>query len=237
MKRIATAAFALCLLGGTSALADNDHHNDNNTWHNNGGHNNNGGQNNHNNNNNNNGGQNNRNPQNFQQHNVQGPQNGGQHNLGPQEFRFQGAPQHNGPEVYERHNEGGPDVYQRHHEGEFDNNPQVYEHRGRGVENFNSGRRPHYSVQAFPHVLHPQGQFHWRGGFWRGPPGWHYRNWYYGEFLPFAWLGSEWWINDYWDYDLPYPPYGYEWIRNGPDALLVNVDTGMIVEVVPGIFY
>jgi hypothetical protein len=33
------------------------------------------------------------------------------------------------------------------------------------------------------------------------------------------------------------PPYGYEWIRNGPDALLVDIGSGEVVSSVPGIFY
>ena len=223
MKRIATAAFAICLLSGTSALAQPDHHDKGD--HDNGGqHNNNGGQ-------HNNGGQQQHfNPQSFQ------------HSFGPQ--GVQGAPQHNNPQVYRY--QGQTQFYGQHNQGS-QNNPQVYQHHFQGTQNFHpqfgapgfhpGGQRPHYAPQFFPRVFHPESRFEWRGGFWRGPPGWYYHSWFYGQFLPYGWFGSPWWINDYWYYDLPVPPYGYEWIRNGPDALLVNVDTGMIVEVVPGIFY
>jgi Ni/Co efflux regulator RcnB len=100
-----------------------------------------------------------------------------------------------------------------------------------------NGPRPRYNPQAFPRVFNPGARFHWRGGPWSGPPGFYYRSWIYGQILPFGWYSSQWWVNDYWDYDLPAPPYGYEWVRNGPDALLVDVNTGTIAEVVPGIFY
>jgi Ni/Co efflux regulator RcnB len=33
------------------------------------------------------------------------------------------------------------------------------------------------------------------------------------------------------------PPYGYRWVRYGPDLLLVEVATGRIVDVIQGAFY
>jgi Ni/Co efflux regulator RcnB len=32
------------------------------------------------------------------------------------------------------------------------------------------------------------------------------------------------------------PPYGYVWVRYGPDALLVNVENGLILSVMYGVF-
>jgi hypothetical protein len=111
-------------------------------------------------------------------------------------------------------------------------------HPGFGAPGFRpGGARPRYSAQFFPHSFNPGSRFHWRAGSWYGPQGFFYRPWFYGQILPFGWFAPEWYINDYYDYDLPVPPYGYEWIRNGPDALLVNIDNGMVVEDVPGIFY
>jgi Ni/Co efflux regulator RcnB len=99
------------------------------------------------------------------------------------------------------------------------------------------GARPQYSAQFFPRSFNPGARFNWRGGSWYGPQGYFYRPWYYGQILPFGWFTAQWYINDYYDYQLPVPPYGFEWIRNGPDALLVNIGNGMVVEDVPGIFY
>jgi Ni/Co efflux regulator RcnB len=99
------------------------------------------------------------------------------------------------------------------------------------------GVRPQYNAQFFPRSFNPGARFNWRGGAWYGPQGYSYRPWYYGQILPFGWFTAQWYINDYYDYQLPVPPYGYEWIRNGPDALLVNIDSGMVAEDVPGIFY
>jgi Ni/Co efflux regulator RcnB len=227
MKRIATAALAVCLLSGTAALAQppNNNGNHNNGNHNNGGHNNGGP---------NNGGPNNGGRNNGGRNNG-GPNNGGQPNFGPQVQRFQGGPQNgqnNNPQVYQ-HNQGGPQVYRNFNGG----GPQGFRPQF-GAPGFHpGGPRPRYSPQFFPRVFSPGARFHWRGGFWRGPPGWYYHSWFYGQILPYGWFAPDWWINDYWDYELPVPPYGYEWVRNGPDALLVNIDTGFVAEVVPGIFY
>jgi Ni/Co efflux regulator RcnB len=86
-------------------------------------------------------------------------------------------------------------------------------------------------------VFHPSHQYSWRGSAWRPQPNYYYRHWGYGDRLPFGWFGAQWFIDDYYFYDLPVPPYGYEWIRVGPDALLVNLATGMVVESVYGLFY
>ena len=164
------------------------------------------------------------------EHNVQGPPNPQQNNV---------------PQVYERHYERGP---QNGPSNNNNNGAQVYEHQFHGAPNnfhpefgapgFHPGsERPRYNPDFFPRIFHPRERFQWREGHWRGPPGWYYRSWFYGQILPWGWFAQDYWISDYWDYDLPVPPYGYEWVRNGPDALLVNIGTGFVAEVVPGIFY
>jgi Ni/Co efflux regulator RcnB len=47
----------------------------------------------------------------------------------------------------------------------------------------------------------------------------------------------DYWLTDWWMFDLPIPPYGYEWVRYGDDALLINTYTGQILEVEYGVFY
>ena len=99
------------------------------------------------------------------------------------------------------------------------------------------GNRPQYNAQFFPRTFNIGQRFQWRSGPWRGPQGYYYRPWSYGQRLPFGWFAAQFYINDYYAYDLPVPPYGYEWIRNGPDALLVDISSGEVVESVPSIFY
>lgn len=94
----------------------------------------------------------------------------------------------------------------------------------------------HYSAQTYPHQINSGRQYHWQGAY-NPPGGWHYQHWGYGDRLPGGWFARNFWINDYWSYGLPMAPYGYAWVREGPDAVLVNVYTGMVVEVDYGVFY
>lgn len=71
---------------------------------------------------------------------------------------------------------------------------------------------------------------------YRYPYNWGYRTWRVGERLPYLFLSDGYYI-EFGPYGLPRPPYGYRWVRFGPDVLLVNVYTGEIVDVVYDIFY
>ena len=55
--------------------------------------------------------------------------------------------------------------------------------------------------------------------------------------LPTLFWTRDYWIDDYWVFGLVAPPYGYVWVRYGDDALLVNVQTGLILRVVYRVFY
>ena len=102
---------------------------------------------------------------------------------------------------------------------------------------FTGGVRGRFDPQRFPRVIQPSHQFQWRGREWRPQPGYYYRQWGYGDRLPYGWFSSRWYITDYYDYDLPAPPYDYMWVRVGPDALLVDIYTGQVVEAEYGVFY
>ncbi len=68
------------------------------------------------------------------------------------------------------------------------------------------------------------------------PRGWGYRHWDRGQFLPGVFLAAPF----YFDYDwlgLPPPPRGMRWVRNGPDALLVNLYNDRIEDVIYDAFY
>ena len=68
------------------------------------------------------------------------------------------------------------------------------------------------------------------------PAGWVSHQWGYGEILPRAYWGSQYLLADYWLFSLEVPPSGYEWVRDGNDALLVNTDSGEILQVEYGVF-
>ena len=89
------------------------------------------------------------------------------------------------------------------------------------------GRLP--PIYAAPH--------RYRVGAYHRPYGWYVRSWGFGDFLPRGWFAPDYWIGDFWDYDLPYPPPGFHWVRVGDDALLVDDYSGRIVQVVNDIFW
>ena len=69
------------------------------------------------------------------------------------------------------------------------------------------------------------------------PRGWVERTWYFGDLLPAAFFAPEYRLADYWLFDLETPPVGYEWVRYGHDALLVNLATGRVEQTVYGLFF
>jgi Ni/Co efflux regulator RcnB len=113
--------------------------------------------------------------------------------------------------------------------GGYDNN------RGnRGYGN-NGPRRDYSSFRNYHRSSNASRRF--RGPAYRRPSGWYDRRWTFGEFLPSLFWSSNYWLNDYNTYDLPPPPYGAVWVRNGNDALLIDRDSGEIISIEYGVFY
>jgi Ni/Co efflux regulator RcnB len=75
-----------------------------------------------------------------------------------------------------------------------------------------------------------------RIGPYHRPRGWSARRWGYGEILPRAYWAPQYLIGDYWLFALEVPPAGYEWVRDGSDALLIDTNTGEILQVEYGVF-
>ena len=69
------------------------------------------------------------------------------------------------------------------------------------------------------------------------PQGYYYRRWTFGDFLPSLFWGQQFWLSDYYAYDLPPPPRGTVWVRYGNDALLIDRYTGEIITVEYNMFY
>lgn len=77
----------------------------------------------------------------------------------------------------------------------------------------------------------------YRLGRYHDPYGWGYRRWSIGYNLWPSHYGSGYWLNDPWMYRLP-PAYGpYRWVRYYDDALLVNIYTGQVIDVVYNFFW
>jgi Ni/Co efflux regulator RcnB len=75
-----------------------------------------------------------------------------------------------------------------------------------------------------------------RIGPYHRPPGWTSHRWVYGEILPRPYWAASYLIADYWLFALEVPPAGFEWVRDGSDALLINTGTGEILQVEYGVF-
>jgi Ni/Co efflux regulator RcnB len=95
--------------------------------------------------------------------------------------------------------------------------------RGPGLR---GGPRPDYTQyqRAFkaPHRYRFRGPVNYR------PPGWYYRRWTFGDFLPALFWEPDYWVNGYAYYDLmPLP--GTVWVRYDNDALLIDLYTGEVI--------
>jgi len=69
------------------------------------------------------------------------------------------------------------------------------------------------------------------------PRGWGYWRWVIGAVLPPLFLASAYYYSGWAALGLPPPQPGFQWVRYGPDLLLVNVTTGQVVDTVYGAFY
>ena len=77
----------------------------------------------------------------------------------------------------------------------------------------------------------------YRGWDYRPPFGFYTHSWAFGEFLPHDWWSQDYTIDDWWRYGLPQPPRGYQWVRVGADALMIDRYDGRVVRVVYDVFW
>lgn len=94
----------------------------------------------------------------------------------------------------------------------------------------NSGR---YDWQNYRR--HHRSIFHL--GIYYDPFGWGYQRWGIGWRLWPSYYDSSYWLSDPGYYALPYAPWPYKWVRYYDDALLVDVYTGQVVDVIYDFFW
>lgn len=102
---------------------------------------------------------------------------------------------------------------------------------GRGPPN----NWPRWDGKRYPHSYNSRHRY--RGHYWVAPVGFYVRSWAFGDYLPSGWFAPNYRILDWWLYDLPIPPPGFDWVRVGPDALLVDNYSGRVVQVVRFVFW
>ncbi|OXE37111.1 MAG: hypothetical protein CGW95_03460 [Phenylobacterium zucineum] len=77
----------------------------------------------------------------------------------------------------------------------------------------------------------------YRGWDYRPPNGYYARTWIFGDLLPRTWWLPDDRITQWWNYGLPRPPLGSEWVRVGDDALLIDRITGRVFQVIYDLFW
>lgn len=110
-------------------------------------------------------------------------------------------------------------------------------------EEHRPGERP--GAVRGPHPGGPPGRFMYHGRPFNAiygapfvyPHGWAYRRWAVGAALPPLFLAPAYYYSGWAALGLPPPQPGFQWVRYGPDLLLVNVATGQVVDTVYGAFY
>ena len=74
-------------------------------------------------------------------------------------------------------------------------------------------------------------------GFYFDPFGWGYNPFQIGWRMWPSYYGSSYWLNDPWQYRLPYAPPGTRWIRYYNDAILVDLWSGQVIDVIYSFFW
>jgi hypothetical protein len=69
------------------------------------------------------------------------------------------------------------------------------------------------------------------------PHGWAYRQWAVGAVLPPLFLTPDYYYPEWAQLGLEPPPPGAQWVRYGPDLLLVDTNTGQVIDTAYGVFY
>ena len=85
------------------------------------------------------------------------------------------------------------------------------------------------------HRRHHRSIFHL--GFYFDPFGWNYHRYGIGWRMWPSYYSSNYWLNDPYQYRLPYAPFPYRWVRYYNDALLVDTYTGQVVDVIYDFFW
>ena len=76
-----------------------------------------------------------------------------------------------------------------------------------------------------------------RIGVYYDPFGWSYRPYQIGWRLWPSYYGRRYWIDDPYEYRLPYAPPGTVWVRYWDDALLVDRWSGEVIDVIHNFFW
>jgi Ni/Co efflux regulator RcnB len=98
------------------------------------------------------------------------------------------------------------------------------------------GVPPARDPRARAYVYHGQSLAPFHAARYRWPANTHYRRYTVGLRFPLALLVAGYLISNWADYGLAEPQEGYQWVRYGPDVLMVDQDTGEVGDAAYGTF-
>lgn len=114
-------------------------------------------------------------------------------------------------------------------------NRRVGNDNRRNDSKFNNGNRRQIDLKRWQRNMNAPRRY--RITTYHGPRDYQYRRWSYGQRLPRVYYARNYWLMDFIRFGLLSPPDGYVWVRYGPDALLIDEETGEIVQVQYNVFY
>ncbi|HEX8839866.1 MAG TPA: RcnB family protein [Sphingomicrobium sp.] len=172
-------------------------------------------------------------------------------NISPQVEVEQQAYRNRGPVQVERNRDGGwtrTESY-RQRDGSWQQRSGDYR-QGQYVQQpyqQRYGDRTRYSGHTWTRDWRNDRRYDWRRyrdshrstfrlGLYIDPFGYNYRSFSIGYRLPPVYFGQRYWFDPA-IYGLPYPPPGTQWVRYWNDALLVDMYTGEVVDVIQGFFW
>jgi Ni/Co efflux regulator RcnB len=129
-----------------------------------------------------------------------------------------GGPPHGNSMMGPSHGNNNTMMMNGHNAGTAHNPPNRNFDRHSYQRNFVAPRRFHANVYVRPH-------------------GWYEHRWVFGEIQPALFWSQNYWLSDYNDYGLGDPPPGFVWVRYGSDALLVDQNSGEVLQVEYDVFY
>jgi len=136
----------------------------------------------------------------------------------------------------DRDDRNGHDRRNDHNRNSYNTRNNWNGHRGWDRPRSDWNKHPNYWDNR-RHDRRDYARYRYNYGHYRAPHGYHYRVWHRGDYLPRAYYGSSYIVYDWRPYRLYAPPYGYHWVRVGNDVLLTALATGVVLDVLYGIWY
>jgi Ni/Co efflux regulator RcnB len=127
---------------------------------------------------------------------------------------------------------------QRHErDRDHDDRHRQHPHRDRYATHHYSEPRKHWDDRRRVEQRHWDDRPRYRVGHYHAPHGYRPYHWRRGDRLPAAYCAPRYIVHDYHVYRLPRPPRGHHYVRVDGDVVLAAIASGIVSQVVFGLFY